>query len=619
MQLKTKSLLVISIGTLVFTVLFAVGGIYSFKSSYQTDLRLQSQMAGELVRLTITHEMAEGNPQHIQPYLSLIKKVPGFKHAHLVPADSVIKQMEIDTSTFDPAEGLEKEAFTTGKAVDEIIEGETPLFHLAIPYIAQQACLKCHHAQEDDVLGVISIEIDMGQQRQAMLLSLYGMFLLFLLFAMGMAVALRALMSPILETTRAMKHAFGKAEEGDFSVRLERKTSDEIGDIAEHTNHFMQLLESSLGTISREIATLIDTNNHGRDKNILKHTVRVVHNLVSSSHFKQSIENDRDLEEVYGRLGRVLVKQFNIKRFSIYEVSNSKNRLQLITSLGLPEGSDLWCSKEVTIDCNACRARRTAAMVSSIVEDDICSSFSGNKLQQSEKLFHICLPIMLSGSVGGILQLIFTSEEAKEVEENRLTLTSFLAEAAPVIEAKRLMQSLRDASMRDPMTNLYNRRFLEGYLETLTAGVERQKSSIGILMCDVDLFKQVNDTLGHETGDAVLIKVSEILKQSVRSCDLVIRYGGEEFLALLIGADEEKSLEVAERVRTEMEGYAFPTTSGPLKKTISVGASIYPQDTDNFWECVKFADVAMYQAKETGRNKTVRYTKEMWKEEESNS
>ncbi|MCF7822477.1 MAG: hypothetical protein K9M17_08590, partial [Mariprofundaceae bacterium] len=481
MQLRTKSLFVIIIGTIVFAAVFAIGGLYSFKTAYFADLRLQSQMASELMRMTITHEMDEGNPEHIRPYLNQLKHVPGFKLAHLVPADSVIRQFQVDISQYPPAEALEEAVFATGESTDEIIEGESPTFHLAIPYVAQQSCLQCHHAEVGDILGVVSLEIDVGHQRQAMLASLYGMFLLFILFGIVMTIALRALMAPILRTTKAMKRAFGKAEQGDFSIRLRKQSNDEMGEIAEHTNQFMQLLENSLGTISREIATLIDTSSHKGSENILNHTVRVVHNLVSSSHFKQSIENDRDLEEVYARLGRVLTEQFNMKRFSIYEVSNSKNRLQLITSLGLPEGADLWCSREITIDCNACRARRTAAMVSSIEEDNICSSFSGNKVQQDEKLFHICLPIMLSGSVGGVLQLIFTQEESEAVEENRLTLTTFLAEPAPVIEAKRLMQSLRDASMRDPMTNLYNRRFLEGYLDTLVASVERQKSGIGIL------------------------------------------------------------------------------------------------------------------------------------------
>ena len=619
MLLRTKNLLVISVGVSIFTVLFVIGGIYTFTSSYKNDLRLQTQMAGELMRLTITHEMEEGNPEHIRPYLKELKHIPGFKLAHLVPAESVIKQFEIDTSTYEPAEALEKKVFATGKNADEIIaDGETPIFHLAIPYIAQQECLQCHNAEKNDVLGAVSLEIDMGQQRKAMLSSLTNMLLLFLSFGVIITIALRKLMAPIISTAKEIKLAFGKAQQGDFSVRLEKRSNDEIGDIAEQTNHMMQLLENSLGKISKEIESLHDTRDDDRH-NILKHTVDVVHNMVTSTHFKKTIENDRDLDEVYARLSHELVNRFNIQRFSIYEVSNSNNRMQLMLSQGLPEGAELWCNREITIDCDACRAKRTADIVSSTKEDGICNSFSGNIVQQNEKMLHSCIPIILSGSVGGVLQLVFTEKEAEEVKEQQATVAYFLEEAAPVIESKRLMQSLKDASMRDPMTNLYNRRFLEGYLDTLVASVERQKTGIGILMCDVDLFKQVNDTYGHETGDEVLIKVSEILKQSVRASDMIIRYGGEEFLALLVGADETKTLEVAERVRTEMEDHAFSTTSGPLKKTISVGASLYPQDSDSFWECVKFADVALYQAKETGRNKSLRYTKDMWKEEDKES
>ena len=619
MLLRTKNLLVISVGVSIFTVLFVIGGIYTFTTSYKNDLRLQTQMAGELMRLTITHEMEEGNPEHIRPYLKELKHIPGFKLAHLVPAESVIKQFEIDTSTYEPAEALEKKVFATGKNADEIIaDGETPIFHLAIPYIAQQECLQCHNAEKNDVLGAVSLEIDMGQQRKAMLSSLTNMLVLFLFFGVIITIALRKLMAPIISTAKEIKLAFGKAQQGDFSVRLEKRSNDEIGDIAEQTNHMMQLLENSLGKISKEIESLHDTRDDDRH-NILKHTVDVVHNMVTSTHFKKTIENDRDLDEVYARLSHELVNRFNIQRFSIYEVSNSNNRMQLMLSQGLPEGAELWCNREITIDCDACRAKRTADIVSSTKEDGICNSFSGNIVQQNEKLLHSCIPIILSGSVGGVLQLVFTEKEAEEVKEQQATVAYFLEEAAPVIESKRLMQSLKDASMRDPMTNLYNRRFLEGYFDTLVASVERQKTGIGILMCDVDLFKQVNDTYGHETGDEVLIKVSEILKQSVRASDMIIRYGGEEFLALLVGADETKTLEVAERVRTEMEDHAFSTTSGPLKKTISVGASLYPQDSDSFWECVKFADVALYQAKETGRNKSLRYTKDMWKEEDKES
>ena len=620
MRLGTKSTVLITAGTLLFAILFAGGLVYSFTSLYQSDLRLQTKMAAELMRLTITHEMGEGNPEHIKPYLDDITSVPGLINAHVSPAEGVIKQLEIDISKYPPLEPLEKKIFATGEGAEEFkFNDERSIFHLGIPYTAQTACLTCHDAREGDVLGVVSVEIDMAQQRHAMFESLTGMLVLMLLFGAVLIVALRTLMGPVIKTTKSMKKAFAKAAEGDFSTRLEKRSSDEMGDMAEQINQIMKLMDNSLGTISREIETLHDTRREEETHNIVQHAVSVVHNMVSAAHFKQSIENDRDLDEVYGRLGRELINRFGINRFSIYEVSNSKNRMQLILNRGLPEGSELWCSREITLDCDACRARRTAEVVSSVDEEDICSSFSGNLVQQDEKLFHICIPIMLSGTVGGVLQLLFTEKEAAEVNENQLTLSSFLEEASPVIESKRLMRTLKEASMRDPMTNLYNRRFLEGYLDTLTATVERQNSTVGILMCDIDLFKQVNDTLGHETGDVVLIKFTDILKKSVRSSDMLIRYGGEEFLALLIGADEEKMLEVAERVRTEVEGYAFPTSSGPLKKTISVGAALYPTDTDSFWECVKFADVALYEAKESGRNKTVRYTKEMWKEEENKS
>lgn len=113
---------------------------------------------------------------------------------------------------------------------------------------------------------------------------------------------------------------------------------------------------------------------------------------------------------------------------------------------------------------------------------------------------HVCIPLMLSGSVGGVLQIIFTKSEAAHVKKILPTLRGYLAEAAPVVETKRLMQSLKEASMHDPMTGLYNRRFLEEYLDTLMSGVERKKTTLGILMCDVDFFKQVNDTLGHDVA-----------------------------------------------------------------------------------------------------------------------
>ncbi|PJA33336.1 MAG: hypothetical protein CO187_01755 [Zetaproteobacteria bacterium CG_4_9_14_3_um_filter_53_7] len=618
MYLRTKSLLITFLGTLAFAVLISAVAIYAFTTSTETGLKLQSQMAAELIRMTITHEMDEGSPDHMRPYMRNLVNVPGLKHAHIVPAESVLKQFQLDPKSYDLSDALEKKVFETGKDAQELKDGDTPLFHYALPYTARasQNCLNCHEGTDGDVLGVVSIEIDMSRQRHALMLSIAGMLLLFLLFGLAMNYLLRRLLRPVINTTNELRHVVQMAEAGDFSARLSKRSDDEVGEIAEQTNHFMQTLETSFGGISQQVETLTGTYQSD-EKNLLNRTAEVVNNLVGAAHFKQSIENDRDLEEVYGRLAKVLKRQFGFNRFSIYEVSNSKNRIQLIRAEGLPEGAELWCDREITVNCDTCRAKRTGQSLSSMDEEDICSAFRGNQVQDADALFHTCIPFMLSGAVGGVVQILFSKEEAKHVNGQISMLRTYLAEAAPVIETKRLMLSLKEQSMRDPMTNLYNRRFLEDYLDTMLATAARQNAGIGILMCDVDFFKQVNDSLGHEVGDEVLVTVSRIITQSIRGSDLAIRFGGEEFVALLVGADEAKAMEVAERVRKAMEDYTFKTANGPLKKTISVGVSEFPQDSDAFWECLKFADVAMYQAKETGRNKVLRFSKEMWKEGQS--
>lgn len=621
MKLKSKILWVVTVATMTCALLFAVAAWLVLGSLSQQDMQRQAQIAAELMRMTVTHEMADGKQAHIRPYLDKLNSVPGLLAARVVPSDSTLKLMKLDAEPVRPATELEKKVFQTAKPQDEVSNEQPDVFRYAIPYLATSSgtpnCLKCHVAREGEVLGVVSLALDVSAQRHTAFWSVTGIAVLSFLFGAFMVLAFRRMLHPIVKTTEELNSVLKRAEAGDFSGRLQKRSQDEVGDIADKTNQFLQVLEDSLGHITKQVESLTACSSKLKNENVLVRTVRVINNLVSASHFKQAIENDRDLADVYARLGRVLSGQFGLARYSLYEASNSNKSLKLIAARGLPQDADLWCDREVTLDCDACRAKRTAQVVSSILDDQICSAFDGNSLQGKEALFHVCLPIMLSGSVGGVLQVVCNQAEADQVQDHMLTLRAYLDEAAPVIDSKRLMQSLKDAAMRDPMTGLYNRRFLESYLDTLLATVQRQKSSVGILMCDVDFFKQVNDTLGHETGDKVLITVAEILKRSVRASDLVIRFGGEEFVAVLVGANEARAMAIAEQVRKTMEAHVFQTGSGPLKKTISVGVSLFPQDGDAFWACVKYADVAMYQAKETGRNQVLRFSREMWKEDDA--
>ncbi len=621
MQIRTKSSLLIILGTLAFAIAFATVAWYLLRTSLLHDLGLQSQMGAELIRLTVTHEMDEGSTDHIGAYLDRLSDLPGLKKAHVVPGESVVKQHQLDLSKYEAASELELKVLETGKSAHEIIEGDNPVFHYAIPYIASRKgvhnCLRCHDASEGEVLGVVSLEIDITDPVNVRNHSVLVILALVFLFGIIMAVALRRLMRPILQTTLDLKQAIAKAEAGNFTVRLRKSSDDEAGEIAEETNRFMQSIENSFGQIAKEVESLTGVAGGSSRGNLLEKTVQVVQNLVRASQFKQAIESDRDLAEVYERLERALVQQFGFNKYSIYEISNSQNRLRLVAAQELPEGAELWCTQEVLVDCAACRAKRTAEMVSSYREPQMCAAFAGNKVQSAQNLMHVCIPIMLSGSVGGVLQIIFTEEEYPHVQEVLPTLQGYLDEAAPVIESKRLMKSLKDASLHDQMTGLYNRRFLEEYLQMLLTGAERKGAKIGLLMCDVDFFKQVNDTLGHAIGDTVLKGVAGILKKSVRASDLVVRFGGEEFLAVLVDVQEEKLAEIAEKLRKSVEEHVFQTAQGPLGKTISIGTAVYPLDGEDFWECIKFADVALYEAKESGRNKVVRFSHEMWADEQN--
>jgi diguanylate cyclase (GGDEF)-like protein len=135
---------------------------------------------------------------------------------------------------------------------------------------------------------------------------------------------------------------------------------------------------------------------------------------------------------------------------------------------------------------------------------------------------------------------------------------------------------------------------------------------LAILMLDLDYFKMVNDEHGHDAGDALLKALGKVLAQSVRSSDYVIRYGGEEFLMILQETTGDQAVAVAEKIRERVSELKLQVAGGMLQKTISIGIADFPGDSDTFWQTVKFADVALYHGKETGRNRVVRFSMELW-------
>jgi diguanylate cyclase (GGDEF)-like protein len=164
-------------------------------------------------------------------------------------------------------------------------------------------------------------------------------------------------------------------------------------------------------------------------------------------------------------------------------------------------------------------------------------------------------------------------------------------------EKDKLEEEVRRLSITDDLTGLFNHRHFFKTLESELVRRERQKTSLSLLMFDVDNFKNYNDRYGHLEGDRVLKKIGEIAKQSIRSnVDSGYRYGGDEFAALLIGATRDQALAIAERIRSTIEGAGFE------KITVSIGLAEFKDhfDLEGF---VKSADDSMYIAKNAGGNR----------------
>jgi len=277
-------------------------------------------------------------------------------------------------------------------------------------------------------------------------------------------------------------------------------------------------------------------------------------------------------------------------------------------------GEHSCCSIASLDSAQLCRSNRIGKDVVSDDFDGVCPQATECGSNQ-----YICLPIAIGGKVSLVINILAMSDEENvRIKKLLPRLHNFLSEATSVIESKKLMEILRESSLRDAMTGLYNRRFLEEYLTKAMPQALRNGKKVGILMIDMDHFKMVNDTYGHDIGDSILKKLSRTITENIREADLAVRYGGEEFLVLLHDVvDDNDMLAVAEKLRVRVADMKVKAGNEVLQKTISIGAALFPDDTDSVWKCIKFADIALYRAKESGRNRVVRFAEDMWSDDGS--
>jgi diguanylate cyclase (GGDEF)-like protein len=214
------------------------------------------------------------------------------------------------------------------------------------------------------------------------------------------------------------------------------------------------------------------------------------------------------------------------------------------------------------------------------------------------------LPLISHGKVLGLLQI--EPQQNQEIgEKDRKNFTILANSTAIAIDNALLHMKMQELTVIDELTGLYNYRYFRLKLTDEIRRADRYHQPLSILMIDVDHFKKINDSQGHQTGNIILQEIVSIIKHSVRDVDIVSRYGGEEFMVLLPQTAIKHALSIAERMRAYVEKSFFTNSQGQrdIRATVSIGAVIYPDGVASAEQLLIKVDQAMYQAKNSGRNR----------------
>ena len=213
----------------------------------------------------------------------------------------------------------------------------------------------------------------------------------------------------------------------------------------------------------------------------------------------------------------------------------------------------------------------------------------------------ICCPLLAQGDVMGVL---FLASRRKIPTDARRRASMVGEQISMALANMQLRETLRNQSIRDPLTALFNRRYAEETLQRELYRAKRDKSSLGVLMIDVDHFKRFNDSFGHEAGDFVLKEIANLLTTYTRGGDVASRMGGEELLVMLPGSTLANSTSKADLLRERVSNLKLNFRGNSLGEvTMSIGVAVAPEHGDTTETILRAADAALYRAKAGGRNK----------------
>ncbi|MCT7527576.1 GGDEF domain-containing protein [Aliarcobacter cryaerophilus] len=611
MKSNTKiTLIIFSMVLLLTSIIVVLVAIGSRQVGYDA-VKKKAYLTADIVKNSLTSHMVNGNMAQRDVFLDSISQLKNVQSLWLVRAKSVSEQFgNSNLANEKPKDEIDLQVLNTG--IEKIVIEEslyTANLRITIPYTASSLdrpnCLNCHNAKEGEVLGAISLSFDISEDRGSNIMVLIYIIGTISIFLIVFLIFMRKKITPYTNSFDSLSDVLKKVHEGDYSIRANPGVLKEDKEVSNWLNELIEKLETVLTGIEKNLTSFVHnrTSNVNHDKLIT--AKEIIEDISEIYHYKKTIENDLTIDDIYHRLILVLKDKLEINCFVIFETDLLKDERKTIFA---SNGAIACCDLKQNIK-EACRAERINSIVSSENFPEICRAA---KCKVDEN--YICIPFYVNEQKNIVIHIISKSQdELNNLKYKIGIIKKYLEETKPILESKILMEALRQKNLTDSLTGLYNRKYLDEIVEKQLNLDMKNGVVYAIMFLDIDYFKMVNDTYGHDVGDDILRKLAITMKKSISSNETLIRYGGEEFLILMKNATQESAKELANKINADFSKIIFNYGGDSFSKTVSIGYSFFPTDTDQFWKCIKYADISLYEAKSTGRNKVIKFSKDILK------
>ena len=593
---KNKILLIISGVMFLFLVSIVVILTLNFRTFAQDAELEKAKTVALILESGLTAHMASGTMTQRTVFLDNAKEASGALDVWIFRTDKVVELYGKGFKNEILRDATDKNMVKT-KKIQEIIDEslDNPTLRVTIPYIATSKgtpdCLGCHsNAKEGDVLGGISMVFDLESSRIStifMILKISGITLFFIIL---FVYIINRFLKPYTKSLLLMRKSLEKANNGDYSSRIDLQGDKESTETFLWLNTLLEKLEETISSIEKNIALFV--SDRGQKFNTpLEKAQFVIEDMTNIYKFKKTIEQDTSKEVIYHRLIKVFKEQLHVADISLYEVDVKKDTRTLIYD----DTPEHFCESADTHTSERCRAYRTKSIVLSDDFDEICQACKTTKE-------YLCINYPIDENITLVLNIKPNNKE--ELQENKKAIgyiRNYFESAKPVLQSKILTDILEKSNMIDGLTSLLNRKYLDKFMDSKIQSF----NEYAVAMIDIDYFKKVNDTFGHDAGDKVLQGLSDIFRNSIGEDDIAFRFGGEEFIIFMPHVD--KAYETIKKIKDNFENTTFELNGKSLNKTLSAGIAYCKSDGVSPWQVIKYADVAMYEAKNSGRNRIISY------------